>query len=76
MPIYEYKCPRCEFKFELMRPFSQSDRDASCPHCHEASPRVLSRFASFSIGEGGVTSPVGGSPCSGCSSTDCGTCAM
>ncbi len=76
MPIYEYKCPKCEFKFELLRPLSQSGADAVCPHCRECAPRVLSTFASFSVSDGGVASPVGGSACGGCSSTNCGTCAM
>ncbi|MBI2848267.1 MAG: zinc ribbon domain-containing protein [Chloroflexi bacterium] len=75
MPIYEYKCPKCELKFEHMRPFSRAEEDASCPRCHECSPRAPSRFAAFSTGEGGVASPVGGSSCAGCSSTNCGTCA-
>lgn len=75
MPIYEYKCPKCEHKFELMRPFSRSGEGAECPHCHEVAPRVVSVFAAVSLGEGGVSSSVGGSPCGGCSSTNCGPCA-
>ena len=75
MPIYEYECPKCEFKFELLRPLSKSTEDAACPHCHECSPRAISRFASFSMSDGGVASPVGGGGCAGCSSTNCGTCA-
>ena len=75
MPIYEYKCPKCGHKFELLRPLSQANEDAVCPRCHECAPRVLSTFASFSVGEGGVSSPVGGSSCGGCTSTGCDTCA-
>lgn len=32
MPIYEYKCRKCEFKFEkLMFP---NDPEPECPECH------------------------------------------
>ena len=30
MPIYEYICPKCSSKFELMRPMSQSEEEAAC----------------------------------------------
>ncbi|MDP6647632.1 MAG: zinc ribbon domain-containing protein [Dehalococcoidales bacterium] len=76
MPIYEYQCLECEFKFELLRPLSRSGEDAACPHCRECSPRVLSTFASFSVTEGGVAAPLGGNSCGGCASTSCGTCAV
>ncbi|MFB0557094.1 MAG: zinc ribbon domain-containing protein, partial [Dehalococcoidia bacterium] len=46
MPIYEYFCPNCKLKFELLRPLSQSDKIASCPHCHTNAKRMLSSFAS------------------------------
>ena len=75
MPIYEYKCPKCKTKFELMRPISQANESAVCDKCQGCAPRVLSRFASFSVGEGGVSSPVGGGgSCGGCTSTGCDTC--
>ena len=76
MPIYEYVCPHCEVKFEMLRPFSQAKEPAPCPECKEIAERVLSVFASFSKDEGGLTSPVGGSSCSTCSSGNCSTCAM
>jgi putative FmdB family regulatory protein len=75
MPIYEYVCNKCKNKFELMRPFSRSSDPAECPACKNKSQRVMSRFASFTQGEGGVTAPIaGGGGCAGCSSSNCGTC--
>ena len=74
MPIYEYACPDCEVKFELLRPLSQSSEAATCPHCQQTAERVLSTFASFSTDESGLTSPVGGNPCAGCAATSCDTC--
>ena len=75
MPIYEYKCPKCEKKFELMRSFSQANEPAVCECGHKKSPRILSLFASFSTSSGGVSTPLGGGGgCGGCSSSNCGTC--
>ena len=77
MPIYEYVCPECKLKFEQMRPLSQADEDSPCPQCHKPAKRVFSRFASFSRGDDGSTTPLsGGSPCSTCGSTDCSTCGL
>jgi len=75
MPIYEYFCPNCNLKFELLRPLSQSDEIVSCPHCHNGAKRMFSSFASFSKGTEGVSAPIGGSsPCSMCSAMSCAAC--
>jgi len=74
MPIYEYVCPACDVKFELLRPLSQATEAADCPKCHHSAERVLSRFASFSTNEDGFTSPIGGDFCSSCSADSCDTC--
>jgi len=75
MPIYEYFCPQCNFKFELLRPLSQVDEIASCPYCHSSAKRIFSSFASPSKGADEISTSIGGSsPCSTCSATSCATC--
>ena len=74
MPIYEYVCPHCDGKFELLRRLSQADEEVSCPHCHNRAKRVLSTFASFSKGDDGQSNPLGGSSCTSCSATSCDPC--
>jgi putative FmdB family regulatory protein len=74
MPIYEYQCPKCKNKFELMRPFSKSSEPADCPACGKKAGRVMSACVSFSTGEGGVSKQVGGSSCSTCGGGSCGSC--
>jgi len=75
MPIYEYFCPHCNFKFELLRPLSQSDEVASCPHCHNGAKRIFSSFSSPSGDTEGASSPLGeSSPCATCSALSCSTC--
>lgn len=75
MPIYEYLCPNCKVKFELLRPLNQSSETASCPRCYSDAERMFSPFASFSKGTGGVSTPVGGgASCSTCSAVSCADC--
>jgi len=79
MPIYEYICSDCSFKFELLRPLSQASEKVSCPRCHHHSAeRKLSAFASFSRDESGVTTPIAGtgSSCAGCNASSCSTCGL
>jgi len=45
MPLYEYYCPPCGIRFELLRPAAQMDAAAVCPSGHTTSNRVLSLFA-------------------------------
>ena len=78
MPIYEYVCSECDSKFEMLRPLSQSDEGAPCPHCHKPARRKLSTFACFSINDSGVSAPIAGtgSSCNSCSSSSCTTCGL
>ncbi|MFA4835892.1 MAG: zinc ribbon domain-containing protein [Dehalococcoidia bacterium] len=68
MPIYEYCCPGCNNKFDLLRSFSQANEDVECPRCKRKARRLVSSFASFSKGAGGVSTPIGGG-------SSCGSCA-
>ncbi|MFC1998066.1 zinc ribbon domain-containing protein [Chloroflexota bacterium] len=74
MPIYEYYCPKCASKFELLRSMSKMDDDASCPKCKGSSKRALSRFSAFSKGGGGLTTSLNSDGCSSCSSSSCDSC--
>ena len=33
MPIYEYRCKKCEERFELMRRLADRDKKKACPAC-------------------------------------------
>ncbi len=74
MPIYEYICPHCKLKFELLRSMTQAGDGASCPRCQGQAKRVLSAFACFSRDDNGQAQAIGGISCSGCSATSCDSC--
>ncbi len=55
MPLYEYSCPGCHLRFELIRRVSQASEDAPCPKCQSSAKRVFSTFGLFSKDEHGFT---------------------
>ncbi|TRZ96595.1 MAG: zinc ribbon domain-containing protein [Dehalococcoidia bacterium] len=76
MPIYEYFCPECNSKFELLRSLSQANEDASCPKCQHAAKRIFSRFVSHSkFSASDYTAMANAaSSCNGCAATSCDSC--
>jgi putative FmdB family regulatory protein len=50
MPIYEYRCKKCEKRFELMRRLAERDKQAKCSNCgSRATTRILMQpFATVS----------------------------
>jgi len=75
MPLYEFYCPTCEKKFELLRSMSRSDEPATCPSGHEGAERVISVFSALTKSAEGDVSSVA-SACSSCSTGDCGSCGI
>lgn len=51
MPIYEYKCPACEHKFEELRKHDDP-RPAVCPTCAKEAVRLIS-LPNFELKGGG-----------------------
>jgi putative FmdB family regulatory protein len=51
MPIYEYECPACGGKFELLRSITDNDNEIKCPKCGAEKPRrTVSMFSTTSSG--------------------------
>jgi putative FmdB family regulatory protein len=78
MPIFEFKCARCEKKFDVLFR-SQSDKPKmSCPKC--GCKNAKKQFSVFGMSRGGSggdyssASSSSGSSCSGCSKSSCGGC--
>ena len=45
MPLYEYECPECRQRFDLLRPISKSCQNASCPLCHRSCDQIPSAYS-------------------------------
>ena len=52
MPIYEYKCSKCEHQFEVIQRFSDNPVE-SCPECNEKPVKKLVSAPSFRLKGGG-----------------------
>ena len=73
MPIYEYKCMKCDKEFEYL--VLGSDNSVACPECDgNKVKRKMSACSFKSGGSGSYSSSSGSSGCASCSSTNCSTC--
>lgn len=48
MPIYEYKCDKCDHKLEILHKISETP-DQTCPECGEKSLRKLISAVAFKL---------------------------
>lgn len=63
MPIYEFRCRGCGFRFEALRPLGDTGAGLECPSCGAKDPeKQLSVFAA-SAGGGSRVTGSGGSSC-------------
>ena len=57
MPLYEWRCERCELTFEVLAPLSASRmKSHRCPDCGRQARRIISAV-SFSVGAESETAP-------------------
>jgi putative FmdB family regulatory protein len=74
MPIYEYKCPKCDSEFECL--VLGSGDDISCPDCNGKNVERLMSACSFKSAGGYSDSSAASSSssCAGCTSGSCAGC--
>ena len=52
MPVYEYRCEKCEQQFEATQSVHARPEDTVCPHCRaQSATRILSAFSSTIKGD-------------------------
>ena len=71
MPIYEYRCDRCEKEFEEL--VLGSNPEICCPKCQNTDVTKLLSTFSFK-NDNNFSSSVGSSGCDTCSSSNCSSC--
>ena len=52
MPIYEYECEKCSYRFELKKSFSEASGSPCCPRCQFKIRRIFSPSAILFKGSG------------------------
>lgn len=60
MPLYEYRCPQCGHRFEILQRMGEGAEGLACPRC--GAGKVEKQFSTFasSTGGGASASPGGG----------------
>ncbi|GAB4370855.1 MAG: hypothetical protein Kow00128_18250 [Deltaproteobacteria bacterium] len=61
MPLYEYRCGKCDRVFEAYKRSSEDSERERCPACGEVSSRL--GISLFRAGSAGECSSAGGSSC-------------
>ena len=61
MPVYEYRCPACDDRFERLAPMVERDAQVPCPVCGRKTSRQITAFALV-----GSPAENGGGGCVGC----------
>lgn len=76
MPIFEYKCEKCNSEFEKLVFGSADSGNIHCPGCDSPEiERLFSCFSGVSRGSDGSTRSITtSSGCSSCSSGSCASC--
>lgn len=85
MPVYEYECVKCGYRFEFFKRNSEKEPDA-CPKCKGSLKRVISGGVGFVFKGSGFyitdykrkedkkSEEKSKSSCSTCSGGNCSTC--
>lgn len=73
MPIFEFKCKRCEKEFEFL--MLKKDEKVVCVFCgFEDCEKLISTFRTGGYDGGKLGGSSSSSVCSSCSSKNCSTC--
>ncbi|MDR1728227.1 MAG: zinc ribbon domain-containing protein [Acidobacteriota bacterium] len=74
MPIFEYRCQKCDSEFEKL--VFGADADVHCPGCDSVEvEKLYSAFSGVARAGDGSTRPITSSGgCASCGSSNCSTC--
>lgn len=58
MPLYEYRCPECGHRFEILQRMGEGAEGLTCPRC--GAGKVEKQFSTFASSTGGGQAVSGG----------------
>lgn len=58
MPLYEYRCPECGHRFEILQRMGEGAEGLSCPRC--GAGKVEKQFSTFASTTSGASAASGG----------------
>jgi putative FmdB family regulatory protein len=70
MPLYEYRCPGCGHRFEMLQRMGEGAEGLTCPRCGTA--KVEKQFSTFASAASGESSAGSVSAAGGCGPGACG----
>jgi len=75
MPLYEYRCPACQGRFEVIQHLGTSAAETVCPTC--GAQHVERQLSTFAVAAGGASAYAAPAENFGCGRPQCagGTCA-
>lgn len=75
MPLYEYRCPACQGRFEIIQHLGASAAETVCPAC--GAQHVERQLSTFAVAAGGASAHAAPAESFGCGRPQCagGTCA-
>lgn len=73
MPIFEFKCLKCNEVFELLVLSKQEDVELKCPRCDSPDFERVMSTTNYAMGNPGGSRPTVGSQTRTCSSGNCTT---
>ncbi len=74
MPLYEFRCDRCDQRFEELCENTEASNGVRCPGCR--SRRVSRLLSTFAVSVQGGRKGGSASACSTCTATSCTTCTV
>lgn len=73
MPLYEYRCPECQGRFEVIQHLGASAAETACPTCGgKHVERQFSTFAMAGGGSGSGSKSAAAESFAGCGGGQCG----
>lgn len=60
MPIYEYRCPNCGKKFEILRKISERNMPYLCDRCNCVADKIMSAASVIGSTKASESPPAGG----------------